>query len=148
MTPNSAAPNGGIRVLLVDDQVPFRALTRALLAADGQFDVVAEADNAVACLTAARHHRPHIVLVDLRLAGHDPGALIGPLIRTTPTTMIGVLSALPASRHRNRVRSLGAFAYYANTQFAELPALLAADHRAFARALDGEGTIAPAVYAR
>lgn len=146
MTPNSTSPNGDFRVLLVDDRAPFRALIRALLTANGPFDVVAEADNPDACLTAARHHRPDIALLDLSLAGHAAGALIGPLMRTAPATMVAVLSALPASRHRRRLRSLGAFAYYDNTQLAELPARLAADRRAFTRALQGEDTIAPASY--
>lgn len=142
--PLAGAP---VRVLLIDGEESFRAATRALLAADGRFDVVGEADSSLACLTAARELEPQIVLLDLRLAGEDGAALIGPLMRAIPASMIAVLSALPPSRHRERLRSLGAFAYYDKTQLADLPDLLAVDHAAFARALDGEDIVAPAACA-
>lgn len=145
MTPSSTSPIlGGIRVLLVDDEEPFRIAIRALLVADGRFEVVGEADSSSACLAAARAHRPHAVLVDLCLAAQDAAALVGPLMRTTPATMIAVLGELSVPRRRERLRSLGAFAYYDKTHVSELPSLLFADHRAFTRALAGEDMIAPA----
>lgn len=153
MTPSSASQTDGrIRVLLVDDLEPVRIAIRALLVADGRFDVVGEADSSSACLTEARAHRPHAVLLDLCFTAQDGaalvGALVGPLMRISPATMIAVLGVLTSPRHHDRLRALGAFAYYDKTQLTELPSLLFADHQAFTRALAGEDVIAPVACVR
>jgi len=59
-----------LRVLLVDDHAPFRALARLLLAADG-FDVVGEAGDGTEALRAARQLSPDVVLLDVQLPGTD-----------------------------------------------------------------------------
>lgn len=55
-----------VRVLIVDDHAPFRALARMLLVADG-FDVVGEAGDGVDGLRAAARLRPDVVLLDVQL---------------------------------------------------------------------------------
>ncbi|MDQ4081610.1 MAG: response regulator transcription factor [Actinomycetota bacterium] len=57
-------------VLIVDDHPSFRATARALLEAEG-FEVVAEAENGVAALRAAKELRPDIVLLDVQLPDFD-----------------------------------------------------------------------------
>lgn len=149
MTPSSASQTDGrIRVLLVDDQEPVRIATRALLVADGRFDVVGEADSSSACLAEARAHQPHIVLLDLCLAEQDGAALVGPLMRITPATMIAALGGPASLTRHDRLRALGAFAYCDKNQLTELPSQLFADHQAFTRALAGEDMIAPAACIR
>jgi DNA-binding NarL/FixJ family response regulator len=60
-----------IRVLLADDQALLRAGFRALLDAQDDIEVVAEAlDGADATRQAARH-RPDVVLMDIRMPGVD-----------------------------------------------------------------------------
>ena len=59
-----------VRVLIVDDHAPFRALARMLLVADG-FDVVGEAGDGAAALVAARDLHPDVVLLDVQLPGDD-----------------------------------------------------------------------------
>ena len=60
-----------IRVLLADDQALLRAGFRALLDAQDDIEVVAEAlDGADATRQAARHH-PDVVLMDIRMPGVD-----------------------------------------------------------------------------
>ena len=59
-----------VRVLIVDDHAPFRALARMLLAADG-FDVVGEAGDGAVALACARDLRPDVVLLDVQLPGLD-----------------------------------------------------------------------------
>ncbi|QLH26817.1 response regulator transcription factor [Streptomyces sp. Rer75] len=56
-----------IRVLLADDQILVRAGFRALLAAQPDIDVVAEAADGEEALKAVRGHRPDVVLMDIRM---------------------------------------------------------------------------------
>ena len=55
-----------MRVLIVDDHAPFRALARMLLVLDG-FDVVGEAGDGAAALVATRDLHPDVVLLDVQL---------------------------------------------------------------------------------
>ena len=59
-----------VRVLIVDDHAPFRALARMLLVADG-FEVVGEAGDGAEALRTARRLGPDVVLLDVQLPGTD-----------------------------------------------------------------------------
>lgn len=56
-----------IRVLLADDQLLVRAGFKALLDAQPDVEVVAEAADGQQALAAVREHRPDIVLMDIRM---------------------------------------------------------------------------------
>ncbi|MEX2971543.1 response regulator [Streptomyces sp. C184] len=56
-----------IRVLLADDQLLVRAGFKALLDAQPDIGVVAEAADGQQALAAVREHRPDIVLMDIRM---------------------------------------------------------------------------------
>ncbi|MFV2086587.1 response regulator transcription factor [Micromonospora sp. LOL_021] len=60
-----------IRVLLVDDQVLVRAGFRALLAAEGDIEVVGEAGDGAQAVRLAGQTRPDVVLMDIRMPGVD-----------------------------------------------------------------------------
>lgn len=60
-----------VRVLLVDDQVPFlRAMTAVVEETDG-FEVVGDASSGEESLLAAAELRPDLVLMDVNLPGID-----------------------------------------------------------------------------
>jgi DNA-binding NarL/FixJ family response regulator len=60
-----------IRVLLADDQDLVRAGFRALLDAQDDIEVVGEAGDGDEAVKLARHHRPDLVLMDIRMPGTD-----------------------------------------------------------------------------
>lgn len=58
------------RVLIIDDNIAFRAAARQLLER-ACFVVVAEAGNGVNGIEQAKKHRPDLVLVDVQLPDFD-----------------------------------------------------------------------------
>ena len=56
-----------IRVLLADDQALIRSGIRALLDAEDDIEVVAEAADGREAVTLAEQHRPDIALVDIQM---------------------------------------------------------------------------------
>ena len=60
-----------IRVLVVDDQDMVREGFAALLGAQPDIDVVAQAADGVAAVAAARAERPDVVLMDVRMPKMD-----------------------------------------------------------------------------
>jgi DNA-binding NarL/FixJ family response regulator len=60
-----------IRVVVADDQALVRAGFVALLDAQDDIEVVAEADTGARALAAAREHRPDVVLMDIRMPELD-----------------------------------------------------------------------------
>jgi DNA-binding response OmpR family regulator len=60
----------GGRVLIIDDNTPFRAAARQLLERAG-FVVVAEAGDGAAGLREAKEHRPDLAVVDVQLPDSD-----------------------------------------------------------------------------
>jgi DNA-binding NarL/FixJ family response regulator len=56
-----------IRVLVADDQSMVRAGFRMLLAGEPDIDVVAEASNGLEAVDKTVHHRPTVVLMDIRM---------------------------------------------------------------------------------
>jgi DNA-binding NarL/FixJ family response regulator len=60
-----------ITVLLADDQALVRAGFRALLNAEPDIEVVAEAADGVEAVRLAQQHTPDVVLMDIRMPGMD-----------------------------------------------------------------------------
>ncbi|MCS7081320.1 MAG: response regulator transcription factor, partial [Chloracidobacterium sp.] len=73
---------GRIRVLLVDDHELVRVGLRALLEAEEDIEVVAEAATGEEALRLARALRPDVVLMDLKLPGMGGLAATEHLVRS------------------------------------------------------------------
>jgi DNA-binding NarL/FixJ family response regulator len=60
-----------VRVLIVDDRVPFRRVARAVIDACDGFEAVGEAGSGEEAVLAAGLLRPDLVLMDVNLPGID-----------------------------------------------------------------------------
>lgn len=65
-----------IRVLIADDHAFFRESVRAMCAARGGAEVVAEVDNGQDAAESVRRTRPDVVLLDLHMPGPDSAQVI------------------------------------------------------------------------
>jgi len=110
-TPCPAPATGALRVLLVDDH---RALTDAIaLALRGEPDLecVAVAHTLPEALAKAGAYRPDVVLLDVRLPGHDGLDHLADLLATVPGVRVVVLTAAAQAHTARRALAAGAAAY-------------------------------------
>jgi two-component system KDP operon response regulator KdpE len=77
-------------ILIVEDEPPIRRLLRATLGAHDHRTI--EAATGAEALSAMRHHRPDLVLLDLGLPDIDGQALIGRIRELSPVPIV-VLSS-------------------------------------------------------
>jgi two-component system invasion response regulator UvrY len=71
MAAPTALPDGdvSVRVLVVDDQTPFRRAATAVCLMTTGFEVVAEAESGEDAVRAAQETHPDVVLMDINLPG-------------------------------------------------------------------------------
>jgi DNA-binding NarL/FixJ family response regulator len=81
-----------VRVMLVDDDHLLRSGLRAILSSDDSIEVVGEAENGRLAVQRARHHRPDVVLMDVRMPDLDGIAATAELLEATPTTKVIILT--------------------------------------------------------
>jgi len=106
---------GPIRVLVVDDHIAIRIGISALIDAEwpGMYSVGAAATTGEA-LQMTQEQQPHIVVLDVDLAGEDGLALIRLLHDAAPCAVV-VLTSLTDPRVGRRALQLGASACLSKT---------------------------------
>jgi DNA-binding NarL/FixJ family response regulator len=110
-----------VRVLIVDDQEPFRMAARMVVEATDGFDVVGEAESGEDSVTMAAELAPDLVLMDVNLpgingldatrqilagAGPDPKAVV-----------VLLLSTYEEDEYAPRAAECGAAAYIPKAAF-------------------------------
>ena len=61
----------GVRVLIVDDQLPFREASRMVVEMTEGFEVAGEAQNGEEAVELAARLRPDLILMDVQMPGID-----------------------------------------------------------------------------
>ncbi|GGK75800.1 DNA-binding response regulator [Planomonospora parontospora subsp. parontospora] len=97
-----------IRVLLADDEAMIRAGVRAILAADPEIEVVAEAGDGREAVDLVLAHRPAVALLDIRMPRLDGLAAAAELRRVAPETAVLMLTTFGEDEYIARALSGGA----------------------------------------
>jgi len=82
-----------IRVLLADDYESVRSILRALLSAEKDFDVVAEAKNGQEAVELAAACHPDLIIMDLNMPVLDGISATREALRISPASRVLVFSA-------------------------------------------------------
>lgn len=81
-----------VTIVVADDHAIVRAGIRAVLAAEPDLRIVAEASDGRAAVDAVVRHRPHVLMIDLTMPGLNGLEAIGRVRALVPSTRILVLS--------------------------------------------------------
>lgn len=107
-----------MKVLIVDDQAPFRAVARIVVEATPGFEVVGESETGEASVAAARELRPDLVLMDVNLPGMNGlEASRQILADAAGRTVVLLLSTYEASEYAPQAEEAGAAAYIPKSEF-------------------------------
>jgi DNA-binding NarL/FixJ family response regulator len=111
----SRVPDGEVRVLVVDDQEPFRRAMEAVVEETEGFVVVGSAATGEESLTAAAALRPQLVLMDVNLPGIDGIEASRRLTSQPDGPVVVLLSTYDADEFD--VAGSGAAAYVGKAEF-------------------------------
>lgn len=107
-----------VRVVIVDDQEPFRDAARMVVELSDGFDVVGEAVSGEEALDTVRVLDPDLVLMDVHLPGIDGLEATRRIVAEAPRArVILVLSTHDAADYEPRALAAGAAAFIPKASF-------------------------------
>jgi len=111
-----------VKVLVVDDQAPFRAAAKRVVAMTAGFDVIGEATSGEEAVDMAAALEPDLVLMDINLPGINGIEAVRRIEGARPQTVAFLLSTYAVADLPADARTCGAVAYIHKEKF--MPQLL------------------------
>ena len=112
-----------VKVLVVDDQAPFRGAAKRVVAMTPGFEIVGEAITGEEAVDMAAALKPDLVLMDINLPGINGIEAVRRIQEQRPETLAFLLSTYAEADLPADARTCGAVAYIHKESF--MPQLLA-----------------------
>jgi two-component system, NarL family, invasion response regulator UvrY len=106
-----------VTVLIVDDQLPFRAVARTVIGMTAGFEVAAEAETGEAAVSIADEQVPDLVLMDINLPGINGIEATRRIRAAHPDIAVILLSTYSEADLPADARDCGAIAYVHKEDF-------------------------------
>ena len=106
-----------VRVLIVDDQEPFRLAARMVVDVTDGFEVVGEAETGEDGVSMADDLRPDLVLMDVNLPGIDGLEATRRILAADGPPVVLLLSTYEEAEYAPRAAECGAAAYVPKAVF-------------------------------
>jgi DNA-binding NarL/FixJ family response regulator len=100
-----------IRVILADDHTVVRQGLRALLIAEGDIEIVGEADNGRQAVQIARKLTPDVAVVDIAMPQLNGLEATRQITKTVPSTKVLILSSYSDDEYVQQLTEAGAAGY-------------------------------------
>jgi two-component system, NarL family, invasion response regulator UvrY len=116
-----------LRVLVADDQAPFRKAARAVLEVAPEFEVVGEVTSGEEAVDEAELLRPDLVVMDVKMEGIGGVEATRRILAARPETLVVLVSTYRSEDVPEAVAESGALAFVPKDRFsaATLAGLLA-----------------------
>ncbi len=106
-----------VRVLIVDDQEPFRLAARMVVDVTDGFEVVGEAETGEDGVTMAAELGPDLVLMDVNLPGIDGLEATRQILAADGPPVVLLLSTYEEAEYAPRAAECGASSYVPKSAF-------------------------------
>ena len=109
--------SSALRVLVVDDQAPFRKAARAILEVAHNFEVVSEVTSGEEAVDAAQALQPDLVVMDLKMPGIGGIEATRQIVAARPETVVVLVSSYRPEDVPKAVAESGAVAFVLKERF-------------------------------
>ena len=106
-----------VRVLVVDDQQPFRDVARVVVESTDGFEITAEADSGSAAVQLASVLRPDLVLMDVNLPDMSGTVATRKIVEADPRVVVVLVSTYEESDYAPQAAECGAAGYISKSVF-------------------------------
>jgi DNA-binding NarL/FixJ family response regulator len=131
-----------VKVLIVDDDDLMRAGLKSVLASDETVEVVGEIGDGSGAVQSTREHRPHVVLMDIRMPGLDGITATRDVLAASPDVKVVILTTFEEDDYIFGALNAGASGFLLKRTRPEV--LIAAIHTVAA----GDSLLSPSVTRR